>query len=370
MPSLNERSFVRMTSALALTALATACGGAPTPTTSVTPSASESTESTESTETVTLTLLTHDSFNLSEDVLASFTAASGIDVELLAGGDAGAVLSQAILTKDNPLADVIFGIDNVALGRALDADILLPHPTALPGDIDADADLDPSHRAVPIDRGDVCLNYDKQVFNGDVTPPSDLDALRDPSLAAQLVVQDPSTSSPGLAFLLATIAEYGEDGWQDYWQDLRDGGVTITSGWEDAYYGHFSGGSGEGDRALVVSYASSPAAEVLYGPDPEADEAPTGVVLSSCFQQIEFAGTLAGTAHPAEAAQLIDFLLSDEVQQDIPLQMFVFPVRDVALPDVFVAHAQVATDPYTLSTELIDAHREEWISAWVDLMLR
>jgi thiamine transport system substrate-binding protein len=183
-------------------------------------------------------------------------------------------------------------------------------------------------------------------------------------------VENPSTSSPGLAFLLATIAAFGENGWEDFWQALRDGDVAISSGWEDAYYGQFSGGAGEGDRPLVVSYASSPPAEVLFGEDPESLEAPTGVILGSCYRQVEFAGTLAGTEHPAEAAAFVDFLLSDAVQEDIPLQMFVFPVRDVTLPEVFVRHAKIATDPFELDPSLVAANREDWIATWVDLMLR
>ncbi len=322
-------------------------------------------------EPVTLTVLTHDSFNLTEDVLASFTADTGIEVELLAGGDAGAVLNQAILTKGDPLADVIFGIDNVALARALDAEILLAHPTPLPDDVDPTLILDPELRAVPIDHGDVCINYDREAFAAlDLAVPTNFEDLRDEAYASRLAVQDPATSSPGLAFLLASIAALGEDGWQDWWADLRAGGVTVTSGWEDAYYGQFSGGSGEGELPLVVSYASSPPAEVIFGPDPDADQAPTGVVLDTCFPQIEFAGTLAGTEHPAQAAAFIDFLLSDAVQEDIPLQMFVFPVRDVPLPAAFTKHAEVAQSPRTIDPARIAQMRDEWVDAWGDVMLR
>ncbi len=322
-------------------------------------------------DAVTITVLTHDSFNLSDDVLASFTEQTGIEVELLAGGDAGSILNQAILTKGDPLADVIFGIDNVSLSRALDAELLLAHPTAMPDDLDVTLSLDPEYRAVPIDHGDVCLNYDRAAFAElDLAVPTTIEQLREEPYASRLVVMDPATSSPGLAFVLATIAALGEDGWQDYWADLRAGGVTVTSGWEDAYYGQFSGGSGEGQLPLVVSYASSPPAEVIFGPDPEADEAPTGVILDTCFPQIEFAGTLAGTQHPAEAAAFVDFLLSDAVQEDIPLQMFVFPSRDVTLPEAFTKHAEVAESPRTIDPARIAEMRDEWIDAWGDVMLR
>lgn len=319
---------------------------------------------------VTLTLVTHDSFNLTESLLDDFTAETGIGVELLANGDAGAMLSQAILTKDNPLADAIFGIDNLNLGRALDADILLPHPLPLPDDVDPTTVLDPDVRAVPIDTGDVCLNWDREAFTELGIPvPETLEDLREEQYASRLVVQDPSTSSPGLAFLLATVAEYGDD-WPAFWEDLRAGGVTVTSGWSDAYYGEFSGGSGEGTHPLVVSYASSPPAEVLFGPDPEAEESPIGTILGTCYRQVEFAGTLAGTEHPKEAGLLVDFLLSDAVQEDIPLNMFVFPVRPVELPELFVKFAEVAEDPYEVDPDVIEANREDWLATWVDVMQR
>ncbi len=365
------------TTALAASLLATACGSTADDQLVDDPPATISddagTDGPDGTDEVaaSITVMSHDSFNLSEDVLASFTEQTGIEVELLRAGDAGSVLNQAILTKDEPLADVIFGIDNVSLSKALDAGILAPHPTPLPDDVDPTLVLDAELRAIPVDHGDVCLNYDKAAFAElDLAVPATIEDLRDPAYASRLVVEDPATSSPGLAFLLATIAELGEDGWQDFWTDLREGGVTVTSGWEEAYYGQFSGGSGEGDLPLVVSYASSPPAEVLFGPDPEADEAPTGVILDTCFEQVEFAGTLAGTEHPEEAAAFVDFLLSDAVQEDIPLQMFVFPVRDVTLPDVFVKHAEVADAPKTLDPALIAEKRDEWVATWTDLVVR
>ncbi len=360
---------------LAAAVLATACATTgDDATTTTTPDDTTTTSSappdTTTTEPVELTLVTHDSFNLSEDVLAAFTEDTGIEVEVLRGGDAGSVLNQAVLTAGDPLGDVIFGIDNVSLSVALDAGILSPLPDAdLPADLDPAFDLDPEHRAIPIDHGDVCLNYDREAFT-DLALPDSIEALRDETYASRLVVENPATSSPGLAFMLATIAAIGEDGWLDWWQDLRDGGVEVTSGWEEAYYGAFSGGANEGDNPLVVSYASSPPAEVLFGPDPEADEAPTGTILSTCYRQIEFAGVLAGTEHPDEAAMFVEFLLSDLVQQDIPLTMFVFPVRDVALPDVFAKHAEIPSDPWALDPATVAEHREEWIEAWTDVMLR
>ena len=323
-------------------------------------------------EETTITLMAHDSFYLPEGAFESFEAEHGVEVQLLLSGDAGSMLNQAILTADAPLADVLFGVDSTFLGRALAADIFEPYASAELAKVPPELQLDPEARVTPIDFGDVCLNLDREAFGeGGLPWPDALEDLADPALAGQLVVQNPATSSPGLAFLLATVAYFGEDGWTDYWSVLRENDVTVASGWEEAYYGSFSGGSGEGELPIVVSYAASPAAEVIYGPDPEAEVSPTAAIESGCFRQIEFAGILRGTEQPELAGALIDHLLSAEVQAQIPLAMFVNPARaDVALPPAFEAHALVPEAPLALDPAVIDAGREAWISEWTDIVLR
>jgi len=321
-----------------------------------------------------LVLMTHDSFAASEGVLEAFTAETGVKVRVLKSGDAGAMLNQAILTKSNPLADVLYGVDNTFLSRALKEDLFVPYTSPLLDTVPAQLQLDAEHRVTPIDFGDVALNYDKQAFAASgLAVPGSLRDLTKPEYKSKLVVEDPSTSSPGLAFLLATIAEFGETGdytWQDYWRDLKANGVLAVSGWEEAYYSSFSGGSGEGDRPLVVSYASSPAAEVVFSEKP-VTEAPTGVIATGAFRQIEFAGVLRGSKHPVWAGRLIDFLLSKRFQEDIPLNMFVFPANSEAkLPDVFVKYATVPENPLTLVPEQIGANRERWIEEWARIVLR
>ena len=323
-------------------------------------------------ETTTVRLLTHDSFALSDGVLDAFTEETGIEVELLQGGDAGTVVNQAILTNGNPQADVLFGIDSTFLTRALDADLFVPYEAEGLDEVDPELVLDEEHRVTPIDYGDVCLNYDKAYFEERGLPvPNSLDDLIEPAYADLLVVQNPATSSPGLAFLLATIEAFGEDGWEEWWTQLRANGVQVVEGWEEAYNSSFSGGgASEGDRPLVVSYASSPPVEVLYA-EPPVDEPPTGVIDASCYRQVEGAGILAGTDHEEAAGQLIDFLLSETVQADVPLSMFVFPARgDVALPDLFVEHAARPTEVFELPADEIDANREDWIDRWTDLVVR
>lgn len=318
-------------------------------------------------DAVTLRLVTHDSFAVSEEVLDAFTAETGIGVQLVPSGDAGEVLNLSILNRDDPLGDVLFGVDNTFLTRALDADLFVPYESPRLEGVDERYILDEEHRVTPIDHGEVCVNYDREVY-GDA-PPRTFEDLAAPSERGRLVVEHPATSSPGLAFLLATITAFGVDGWQDYWRQLKDNDVRVATGWEEAYNQAFSGGAGTGDRPLVVSYASSPPAEVVFA-DPQPAEAPTGVVEETCFEQIELAGILRGTEHEGEAGELIDFLLSEDFQGDMPLQMFVFPVVEgVALPDAFVEHAAVVEEPLRMDRELLDRNRERWIDEWTAIVL-
>ena len=305
----------------------------------------------------TVTLLAHDFFAVSDDVLDEFTRTTGYEVEIVLGGDAGLMVNQAILTAGNPVADVMFGIDTTFLTRAFDADLFEPYESPRLGRVLPEVRIDPAHRVTPIDFGDVCVNYDRTAVTD---PPESLLDLTHPRFAGELVVQDPAVSSPGLAFLMATIATFGEEGdytWRDYWADLRANDVRIAPDWGTAYYGDFSG-AGDGDRGLVVSYAGSA-------------EPPTAILTDGCFRQVEYAGILRGASETDGARRLIDFLLSRTFQEDVPLNMFVFPVhRDADLPPVFAEHAVVPDDPVLLDPETIAENRERWVDEWETIVLR
>jgi thiamine transport system substrate-binding protein len=316
-------------------------------------------------------LMSHDSFNASEQIITAFEEANQVKIEFLRAGDAGAALNQAILSKENPLADVFFGIDNTFFSRAIEAGIFEPYDSPLLADIPAELKLDPQNRLLPVDYGDVCLNYDKGWFEEKgLEPPHNLEDLARAEYAGLTVVENPATSSPGLAFLMATVAQFGDPGYLDYWQRLVTNEVMVVNGWSEAYYEQFT--RYEGARPIVVSYASSPPAEVYFAEEP-LSEAPTASVIGpgSCFRQIEFIGILAGTPRRAMAEKLIDFLLSQEFQEDIPLNMFVFPANQkAALPDVFIQYAELSPDPAILPPEEIAAKREEWLNAWTETVLR
>lgn len=325
----------------------------------------------------TLTLVTHDSFNASSDLLETFAEESGIAVQIVRVGDAGALVNQSILSAGNPLGDVLFGVDNTFLGRALDANLFIPYESPLLENVIDELKTDPEFRVTPIDFGDVCLNYDAAYFADNNLPlPESLLDLTDPTYRGMLAVQNPATSSPGLAFLLATVAAFGEEGdytYLDFWRDLVENEVYVSPDWTDAYYGQFSGSAGsEGSYPLVVSYASSPPVEVYFMEAPP-ETAPTGAVVAdnTCFRQIEYAGILRGTENEEAARQFIDFMLSDEFQADMPLQMFVYPaVKDIELPEVFTAYSTIPENPVQLEAAAIDEGRDRWIQAWTETVLR
>jgi thiamine transport system substrate-binding protein len=317
-------------------------------------------------------LVTHDSFVISDDVKRGFRNRTGMRLRILQTGDAGEALTKALLTAGNPQGDVLFGVDSNLLSRALETDLFEPYePPALDRVVERYV-LDPEHRVVPIDHGEVCLNYDRAWFaDRDLAPPQSLDDLTDPAYEGLLVVENPATSTPGLAFLLATVVAYGEGDWQDYWGRLRANDVLVVDGWEEAYNARFSGSAvSDGDRPIVVSYASSPAAEVIFR-DPRPKRAPTGVVTDSCIRQIEFAGVLRGTENEDGARQLIDFMLSKRFQEDVPLSMFVYPVvRGAKLPPEYRKFAVVPSNPLDLPPEQIEANRERWVKEWTAVVLR
>ena len=323
-------------------------------------------------EPVELTVMTHDSFAVSEDVIAEFEDANHVKVKFLQSGDTGAALNRAILTSE-PMADVFFGVDNTFLSRALEADLFEPYDSPVLEQIPDGFKLDPENRVLPVDYGDVCINYDKTYFEENSLPlPQSLEELTDPIYKGLLVVENPATSSPGLAFLFATIAQFGEDGYLDYWKALRDNGVVVVNDWETAYYSNFSASSGQGSQPMAVSYGSSPPVEVVYASE-ALDDAPTASLVgpNMCFRQIEFVGILKGTQHRALAEKLIDFMLGLSFQEDFPLQMFVFPVNSgAALPEVFVLYAQIPDQPASLDPDLIAENREKWIQDWDETVLR
>jgi thiamine transport system substrate-binding protein len=322
---------------------------------------------------VTLTVVTHDSFNVTENVLKQFETDNNITVQILRSGDAGEMVNKAVLSKDNPLGDVMYGVDNTFLSRALNADLFVPYESPLLKDVPDAFQIDLKHNVTPVDYGDVCLNYDIAYFDQQkLDLPQSLLDLTKPDYKSLLVVENPAKSSPGLAFLLATVAQFGETGdytYLNYWADLVKNDVLVSDDWNDAYYNQFTMGGGNGTRPLVVSYASSPPFTV----DSKTGMPTTGSIVAdgTCFRQIEFVGIVNGTKNLDAAQKFVDFMLSQPFQEDMPLQMYVFPVNTTAkLPDEFTKFAAIPEKPVLMDYDQIDAHRDEWIKAWTETVLR
>jgi thiamine transport system substrate-binding protein len=343
---MSVRKFLVASAAVALLA---GCAGPSAPASSAPASSAAPTES------KTLTVITHDSFALDEKTIAAFKADSGYDVKYVAPGDVGTVVNQLILTKDAPLGDVVYGIDNTFAGRAIGAGILAPYASpALPKGTESIA-ADASNSLTPIDFGDVCVNADTAWFKArGLAVPVTLDDLAKPEYANLLVVENPASSSPGLAFLAATVGAKGDPGYLDLWKQLKTNGVKVVKGWTEAYTVEFSGSSGKGDRPLVVSYSSSPAFE--HG---------TEVLTQTCFRQVEYAGVLAGAQNEVGARKFVDFMLSKKVQAEIPETMYMDPVdRDVKLPADWTKYAATIDMPIEVPVSELGAKREQWIKAW------
>lgn len=311
------------------------------------------------TQDTEVTVVTHDSFAVPDDVVASFEQETGIKVTFVAPGDAGAMVNQLILTKDAPLGDVAYGVDNTFASRALGEGVFADYTSAAPAAADAAAyAIEGSNALTAIDYSDVCLNYDIAYFEDKgLAVPQSFDDLLKPEYKGLLSVTNPATSSPGLAFLLGTIAAKG-DGWEQYWTDLAANDLRVTASWSDTYYTDFSAPNYGGDYPLVLSYASSPPFEVID------DEPTTAALLDTCFRQVEYVGVLEGAEHPTAAGKVVDWMLSDEFQASIPDNMYVYPIADVGVPDSWASYALLAKDPWSLPAADIAANRDEWIKQW------
>ena len=290
---------------------------------------------------IKVTLVAHDSFAISDESIAEFETASGFELEIIRAGDAGSLTNRLVLTKSSPIADVVFGIDNTFRGVADEN-----------GTIEGNL--------VEVAFGDVCFNYDRVWFEKrKITPPASWRDLTRPEYNSLAVVSNPLSSSPGLAFLASTVAAFGEENFEQYWIELRDNGVRVAAGWEEAYFTEFSGSSGNGNYPIVLSYCSSPVAEIR-----EDGKSQTVALLDEGFRQTEFIGILAGAKNPVGAAALVDFLLGESFQNTMPGLMYVYPVNPNAIiPAEWAEFGPAARS--TIGEDLsIATHREKWQNKW------
>ncbi|MCH2674918.1 MAG: thiamine ABC transporter substrate-binding protein [Dehalococcoidia bacterium] len=320
-----------------------------------------------------LVVLTNDSFDIGKEIIAQFEKDNNASVTIQKAGSSGQVLNRAILEKGNPSGDLLYGVDNTFLSRALREEIFIKYKSGQINNIPAQFILDDTFHVSPVDYGYVNINYDIAYLDDKgLAPPASLEVLTQPEWDGRLVVENPATSTPGLAFLIATVSYFGEDDdydYLDFWAGLKENNVAVKEGWSEAYYTDFS--KYGGDRPLVVSYATSPAAELFFS-EGAYEVPPTGNVLvdKATFLQIEGIGILKGTKNESLAKKFIDFVLDLPFQEDIPGRMFVYPVNSKAQTPDYFQYAEVPTAPSDISAATIDAKRDEWIDAWTSVVIR
>lgn len=315
----------------------------------------------------TVVVATHDSWAMSKRVLSDFTRQTGYTVKVEPNGDVGQLTNKLVLTKGSPIADLTYGIDNTFASRAVAQGVLSPFtPPHQPASASTYALTDPagSARLTPVDYGDVCVNVDDVWFRTHhKAPPRSLGDLTRPAYRNLFVTPGATTSSPGLAFLLTTIAKYGA-GWPAYWKRLVANGAKVTAGWSDAYEVDFTAGGGHGDRPIVLSYASSPPFTIPKG----GTRPTTSSLLDTCFRQVEYAGVLAGAKNPAGARAFLAFMTHRSFQEALPDNMYVFPVDDHAsLPPEWAKFAKTASKPFTVPPAEIARNRDTWLREWGDV---
>jgi thiamine transport system substrate-binding protein len=291
----------------------------------------------------TVTLATHDSFVINKELKASFEKSSGYKLRVAKLGDAGSLTNKLVLTKDSPVADAYYGVDNTFLAT------------------DGFADAANSYRV--IDFADVCVNYDKAWFKANSVPaPSSYRDLTKPAYRSLTVTENITTSSTGLAFFAMTVGDLGEEKALDYWRELKANGLKVAAGWEDAYYTNFSGSSGKGAYPIVISYSSSPADEVR---DDGASQ--TAALTDICYRQLEYAGVLKGAKNTKGAWALLHFMVSSEFQEALPSAMYVYPrLASATLPENWAEFAPAAKR--SIEGTVTPDQRKSWFAFWKQLI--
>ena len=313
------------------------------------------------TETATdaLVVYTYDAFPQSLETLidAFFEAEYGFSPTLERFQDTGDLFNQTWLERSAPQADVVIGLDNTYIGRALEDELFQPYRPVGADELLDHLILDPEYRLTPFDWGHVVLNYDSERLSD---PPTSWEELLDPRLEESIIVMNPATSSPGRNFLLLTIAAHGEDGYLDFWERLKPNILTVTAGWTEGY-GLYT----QGEASIVLSYESSPAYHLAY----EDTERYKNLILDDMgYGQVEVAGIVAGARNLENARRLLDFLVSVEFQREIPLNQFMYPARgDVTLPDPFDRIATAGETMY-VPVDQVDEHFDRWLTDWQDVM--
>lgn len=302
-----------------------------------------------------LVVYTYDSLlPLVKIALPIFEEKYGVTVEVRSYGDAGAVLSKVIAEGAKSDVDIVIGIDNILAKRALTEDIFLPYKSENADKIsDESLVFDKSWRLTPYDFGSLAIVYDPEELG--TLEMDGLINLTDKKFKKNLIIQDPRTSSTGLAFLVWTYTAHKDD-FDEFWRKLKPSILTVTMGWDDAFEKFEAG-----EAPMMVSYATDGAYSYEYYGETKYKAIIPGNVG---YGQIEGAGIVKWTDEETLAKKFIDFILSPEFQSNIPLNQWMFPVVEVQLPKSF----EYAIEPGSLLTIDPDLDVDHLIERWVNLL--
>ncbi|NLR73871.1 MULTISPECIES: thiamine ABC transporter substrate-binding protein [Leeia] len=315
-----------------------------------------------------LRVLSHSSFSVNKQKLAEFEQKNGVKVSIIKAGDAGEMLNKLILTKSAPIADVVYGIDNLLLAKAQSAGVLERYTAPTSANVRS---FKLGDALTPVDYGWVMLNVDKAyVAQHKLALPKTLEDLTQPAYKGMLVVENPATSSTGLAFLAATVNHFGEQKAWAFWEKLRDNDLKITQGWTEAYEKEFSRNGGK--RPFVVSYQTSPAAELFYS-EGKLKEPPTDNLYlpGSRFMQVEGVALVKGGKEAALGKAFIAFLQSEGVQQELPTSMWMFPVLQTVKLDDSYRFAQAPQGSNKNEQPVVSQNAQQlqdWVARWTRIM--
>jgi thiamine transport system substrate-binding protein len=316
-------------------------------------------ESSAPAESDRLVVWTYDAFpeGLEELLAAHMREEYGVTTVVERYSDTGGLYNEVILTAGEGAADLVIGLDNTYIGAALASDLFQPWEPSGAAAIRPELILDDTYRLVPFDWGNILLNYDSEALPN---PPRTWEELLDPALEESIILTSPATSSPGRNFLLLTVAQFGEDGFLEYWEALKPNILTVTAGWSEGY-GLYS----QGEAPIVLSYDTSPAYHIAYE---DTDRYRTLILDGVGYAQIEVMGILADAPNPEHARRAAEFVLSTTFQQEVPLNQFMYPVRDdIELPPAFTQVERPAESVF-LDPAMVDANFDRWLEAWEEVM--
>lgn len=309
-------------------------------------------------------LITYNSFNLPKKLIQQFEKNNNTTIKIIKAGDNNTLINRLILTKDHPIADVVYGINNNNIYKIIDNNLIQNNQPILNNDIFINL-----KNISVINYGFIALNYDKEWFTTHKLPlPKNLYDLALPQYKDLLVVENPNTSAVGMAFLLANIAGIGEKNTFNWWLKMRQNGIKITKDWSEAYYKEFTLNGGH--YPIMVGYTSSPAAEIFYSKNKLVTPNINNLFLQGAvYEQVEGAAILNQTKQPQLAKKLIQFLQSVDVQNSLVTTMWVYPANKKVLLPKIMQYATLPKMHWAPNPQRIQKYQQNWLERWNQIVL-